>query len=198
MFKKLLLKALASFTPEEKVMFRKLLEDGGEKDEETEEVEESEETEEVDESKSETGKEDLEKGEQEEMETENKKETKTETEEDGKEKVTENIDETKGEEKPVEEPKTEMSEQPQADQAPQVMETEQQGNGIRVEDLVTKDELMERLGAMEAKFQAVLKENEDLKEKYENKNFGNFQKQGMLEKDKQANSSFEEYAKQFI
>ena len=86
----------------------------------------------------------------------------------------------------------------------QVQETETAGNGVRIEDLVTKEELAERLSAMEAKFDAVLKENGDLKnklsameDKYENKDFGNFQKQGMLEKDKQANSTFDEYAKQF-
>ena len=86
----------------------------------------------------------------------------------------------------------------------QVQETETAGNGVRIEDLVTKEELAERLSAMEAKFDAVLKENGDLKnklsameDKYENKDFGNFQKQGMLEKDKQANSTFDEYVKQF-
>ena len=86
----------------------------------------------------------------------------------------------------------------------QVQETEPTGNGVRIEDLVTKEELAERLSAMEAKFDAVLKENGDLKnklsameDKYENKDFGNFQKQGMIEKDKQANSSFDEYVKQF-
>lgn len=96
--------------------------------------------------------------------------------------------------------------------APQVNETEPQGNGIRVEDLVTKEMLAERLAAIEAKFDAVVKENSDLKEqlsakdnelngmkdKYENKDFGNFQKQGVQVKDKIANSSFEEYSKQFM
>ena len=72
--------------------------------------------------------------------------------------------------------------------APQVDETEPQGNGIRVEDLVTKEMLAERLSTLEAKFDAVVKENNDLKDKlsskseeldgmkdkYENKDFGNF------------------------
>lgn len=96
--------------------------------------------------------------------------------------------------------------------APQVEDTEPQGNGVRVEDLVTKDMLAERLAALEAKFEAVVKENSDLKnelssksdeldgmkDKYENKDFGNFQKQGMQVKDKQANSSFDEYSRAFM
>lgn len=86
----------------------------------------------------------------------------------------------------------------------QVQETEPTGNGIRIDDLVTKEELTERLSAMEAKFEAVLKENEglkdklsDMEDKYENKDFGTLKKQGMPEIDKSANDTFEEYAKQF-
>lgn len=96
--------------------------------------------------------------------------------------------------------------------APEVAETETQGNGIDINDLVTKDMLAQRLSALEAKFDAVVKENSDLKnqlsssneelgamkDKYENKDFGNFQKQGMQVKDKQANSSFDEYSKAFM
>lgn len=96
--------------------------------------------------------------------------------------------------------------------APQVEETEPQGNGIDINDLVTKDMLAQRLSALEAKFDAVVKENSDLKnqlsnkndelngmkDKYENKDFGNFQKQGMQVRDKQANSSFDEYSKAFM
>ena len=96
--------------------------------------------------------------------------------------------------------------------APQVEETEPQGNGIDINDLVTKDMLAQRLSALEAKFDAVVKENSDLKnqlsskseeldgmkDKYENKDFGNFQKQGMQVKDKSANSSFEEYSRAFM
>lgn len=96
--------------------------------------------------------------------------------------------------------------------APQVNETEPAGNGVRIEDLVTKEDLADRLAAFEAKLEAVVKENTDLKEqlankndelngmkdKYENKDFGNFQRQGVQEKDKYANSSFDEYSKQFM
>ena len=77
--------------------------------------------------------------------------------------------------------------------------------GVRIEDLVTKEELTERLSSLEAKFDAVLKENVDLKnklsameDKYENKDFGNLQRKGIIGRDKDANSSFDEYAKQFM
>lgn len=93
-----------------------------------------------------------------------------------------------------------------------VEETEPQGNGISINDLVTKDMLAERLSALEAKFEAVVKENTDLKDKlsksqeetnglrdkYENKDFGNFNKQGVSTKNKDANETFESYSKQFM
>ena len=150
----------------------------------------------------------------------NEVETKVETENNDvdKEKSTDVV-ETKEEEK-VEEPKKEEptapAEEPTAQEeqpsAPQVQDTEPQGNGIDINDLVTKDMLAQRLSALEAKFDAVVKENSDLKnqlsskseeldgmkDKYENKDFGNFQKQGMQVKDKSANSSFDEYSKAFM
>ena len=144
------------------------------------------------------------------VETENNevdKEKSTDVVENKEEKVeeTEKKEETT---EPTEE-ETTKDEEPTA---PQVDETEPQGNGIRVEDLVTKEMLAERLSALEAKFDAVVKENSDLKDKlsskseeldgmkdkYENKDFGNFQKQGMQVKDKSANSSFDEYSKAFM
>lgn len=125
------------------------------------------------------------------------KDDKVEKKEEKTEETTETTDDTAKDEEPT---------------APQVSETAPQGNGVRVEDLVTKEMLAERLAALEAKFDAVVKENSDLKDelsskseeldgmknKYENKDFGNFQKQGMQVKDKQANSSFDEYSKQFM
>lgn len=125
------------------------------------------------------------------------KDDKVEKKEEKTEETTETTNDTTKDEEPT---------------APQVSETAPQGNGVRVEDLVTKEMLAERLAALEAKFDAVVKENSDLKEqlsskseeldgmkdKYENKDFGNFQKQGMQVKDKQANSSFDEYSKQFM
>lgn len=149
----------------------------------------------------------------------NEVETKVETENNDvdKEKSTDVV-ETK--EEKVEEPKKEEptapAEEPTAQEeqptAPQVEDTEPQGNGIDINDLVTKDMLAQRLSALEAKFDAVVKENSDLKEKlsskseeldgmkdkYENKDFGNFQKQGVMAKDKSANSSFDEYSKAFM
>ena len=113
---------------------------------------------------------------------------KTEEKKDGSDENVEKTDEQATEEIPNE-----------------VSETTETGNGVRVEDLVTKEELTERLAALEAKFDAVLKENGDLKEKlsgmeekYERKDFGTFQKQGMVGKDKDANNTFDEYAKQFM
>lgn len=112
------------------------------------------------------------------------------------------VDETKKDE--TTEPTNEQTEQ-QNPTEPKVESVEPTGNGVRVEDIVTKDMLAERLSAFEAKFEAVVKENNDLKnklstmeDKYENKDFGNFNKQGMLPKDKEANSSFDEYSKQFM
>jgi hypothetical protein len=97
-------------------------------------------------------------------------------------------------------------------EALEVDETEPVGNGIRIEDVVTKDVLADRLSAFEAKLDAILKENEDLKnrlsakddelngmkDKYENNDFGNYQKKGTQVKDKLANSSFDEYSKAFM
>lgn len=108
--------------------------------------------------------------------------------------------------------KTEKSADDETTAAPEVEQTEPTGNGIRIEDLVTKEELMERLAAFEAKFDAVVKENTDLKnqlsaakeetkglkDKYENKDFGNFGRQGVIEKNKDANETFDSYSKQFM
>lgn len=126
-----------------------------------------------------------------------------------KEEKTEETETDKKEEETEEETTDATKEEPTD---PQVNDTPPSGNGIRVEDLVTKDMLAERLSALEAKFDAVVKENSDLKEqlsnksdelkgmqdKYENKDFGGFQKQGILDKNKYANSSFDEYSKQFM
>lgn len=143
----------------------------------------------------------------------------TENNEVDKDKSTDVV-ETKEEEK-VEEPKKEeptapTEEETAKDEEPtaplQVEDTPPQGNGVRVEDLVTKEMFAERLAALEAKFDAVVKENGDLKnqlstkseeldgmkDKYENKDFGNFQRQGVMTKDKSANSSFDEYSKAFM
>lgn len=94
----------------------------------------------------------------------------------------------------------------------EVQETEGVGNGVRVEDLVTKDLLAERLAAFEAKLDAVMKENQDLKDelskaksetdglkaKYEEKDFGGAHKNGTVAKDKDAEETFESYSRQFM
>lgn len=116
-------------------------------------------------------------------------------EEKAEEKTEEKVDE-KAEEKPEEpaEPQEQVAE-----------ETEPTGNGIRIEDVVTKDYLAERQAALEAKIDAVIKENSDLKEKlafmekkYEDSDFGDLSKKGVMTKDSDANSSFDEYSKQFM
>lgn len=94
----------------------------------------------------------------------------------------------------------------------QVIDTPPTGNGVRVEDLVTIEMLNDKLSALIAKFDAVVKENSDLKDaldkkgdelskmqdKYENRDFGGSQKRGMDNDSKYANDTFEEYAKQFM
>lgn len=85
-------------------------------------------------------------------------------------------------------------------------------NAIPVEDLVTKEDLKQALEAFNAKIDALIKENKDLtdkltnaekensglKEKYEDKDFGNMAKQGSIVKDTDANDTFDEYAKKFL
>ena len=214
MFKDLLLKSLQSLSPEEKDKVRKVLEDDKKV---------------VDEEIGETGEKNIEeKGENVMPDKNDKKSVNTSISIDEKTKTNE-VDKGSAETTKVDETKKVDGTAKDTNQTPnedkggndtagtktdgettedtakeQVQETETDGNGVRIEDLVTKEELAERLSAMEAKFDAVLKENGDLKnklsameDKYENKDFGNFQKQGMIEKDKQANSTFDEYAKQF-
>ena len=214
MFKDLLLKSLQSLSPEEKDKVRKVLEDDKKV---------------VDEEIGETGEKNIEeKGENVMPDKNDKKSVDTSISIDEKTKTNE-VDKGSAETTKVDETKKVNETVKDTNQTPneskggndtadtktdgentedtakeQVQETETAGNGVRVEDLVTKEELADRLSALEAKFDAVLKENGDLKnklsameDKYENKDFGNFQKQGMLEKDKQANSTFDEYAKQF-
>ena len=79
------------------------------------------------------------------------------------------------------------------------------GNGARIEDLITKDEFEARFAALESKYDAVLKENNDLKEalakmteKYEDPNFGDYQRRGVQSKDDIANDTFDSYSRQFM
>lgn len=144
--------------------------------------------------------------------TEEVKEEQPKAEEEKKEEVKaeEKTEEVKAEAK--DEQPAPAEEQKEEPASPVVEEAEPVGNGVRVEDLVTKDELADRFAALEAKLDAVINENKSLKDKlsekdtelngmkdkYENNDFGNFAKQGMIKPDKSANSSFEEYSRQFM
>lgn len=92
-----------------------------------------------------------------------------------------------------------------------VQTSEEAGNGVSIEDIVTKADLAAAIAAIDAKFKAVVKENEDLKDqitgyqdKYEKKDFGTAARPGVMPKDPSANDkvtsyqkSFEEYSKDF-
>ena len=151
---------------------------------------------------------------------------KVETEEKAKvdekptEKVEEKGEETKSTEKKeekVEETKEEPKEPTEETSKEEVVEeAEPVGNGIRLEDVATKDYVAERIDALKAMFEAVVKENQDLKEKfakengdlkeklsfmekkYEDSDFGDLSRQGVMAKDKDANSTFDEYSKKFM
>lgn len=217
MFTKWLIKALkrrySKMTAEEQDAVRKLGEDGPKPiDEPKVEIKQKSKTKSKRRVKTMTDEKEVEKK----VET-SKVDDKTENNEVEKEKSTDKVDKTEEKvdetKKEVETDKTE--ENPTADEeptAPEVQTVEPVGNGIDINDLVTKEELMQRLSAFEAKFDAVVKENTDLKdqlskskeetnglkEKYENKDFGNFNKQGLIEKNKDANETFDSYSKQFM
>lgn len=144
-------------------------------------------------------------------ENEVKKETETEnvevkeTEEQSKVNVDDKSQEQNKQTEPTNDESTKSTESMQTQAQTQVEETAAQGNGVRVEDLVTKDELSDRLAAMEAKFDAVLKENQDLKnevnslrDKYEKNDFGNVAAKGVMPKNQNVEDSFEAYSKQFM
>lgn len=182
MFKNLLLKTLAKLSAAEKDEVRAALDNGAKETAAPEtgevKVKETEKTEET----GEQGKDNMIKDK---VKTDKDGEETKETEE----VETKDVEETNNEETPEEET---------VEEKPTVEEVEPTGNGVRVEDLVTKDELMERLAAFEAKFDAVVKENQDLKDKYENKDFGNTQKKGVeLHADKTATETYAKYAEQF-
>ena len=95
----------------------------------------------------------------------------------------------------------------ESDENPKVEEIEEvKPNAIRVEDIVTKADLQEILSAFNAKLDAIIKENQDLKdanskmhEKYEVGDFGNEIKNGTMNvKPASQYQSFDEYSKQFM
>lgn len=78
-------------------------------------------------------------------------------------------------------------------------------NGVRIEDVVLKSELEDRLSALEAKLNSVIKENEDLKDqnselkgKYEEHDFGKTTKKGILGTSAEVKTEkFDDYAQNF-
>lgn len=139
---------------------------------------------------------------------EEEKETKTtetveETEKTTPDKKEETKDEVKDETKDKVENSDENGENESQPQEGVVQEESGDQSGmaaIAVEDLVTKEMLEERFNALSAKFDAVIKENNDLKSKLdelEGQDFGNIQKRGVQVKDADANETFESYSARF-
>lgn len=140
------------------------------------------------------------------VETEKEPEVKEEMVE-TKEKETQETPATETKETETDETK-ETEKQESADQA-QVVDTEStEPNAISIADIVTKAELQEMLGALNAKLDALIKENGDLKdanakltEKYESGDFGTDVRQGTIagaDKATKSYQSFDDYAKQFM
>lgn len=95
----------------------------------------------------------------------------------------------------------------EGNRAPAVEETEEEGNGIDIRDVVTKAILQEKLNALEAKYDASIQETKELIDKlskvldrYEGTDFGNATKKGTdaPEKSNMANETFEEYSRRFM
>jgi hypothetical protein len=108
--------------------------------------------------------------------------------------------------------KVETEKEPtEVEQKEVVEDTEESGNGISIDQVVTKDILADALNSINAKLDAILKENSDLKnkvaekenevngmkEKYETNDFGNTAKKGVNANEK-TYTSFDEYSKQFM
>lgn len=136
------------------------------------------------------------------------------------------VDETKVEEKKVEEQNVEQptqngdkpqeqdvpQEQEQAQEQPSVQEETSEANGIRIEDVVTKDILADAISALSAKLDAIIdenkalkeklatseQENKEIKDKYEVGDFGTQSPKGVQTKNVSANETFDDYAKQFM
>ena len=114
--------------------------------------------------------------------------------------------ETEKTEKVETEDKTETPDEVKPTEQVEEVQSSSQVSGITVEDILSM------ISALQAKVDAVVKENGDLKnavankddelkglrDRYETPDFGNTQKKGIVTKDKFANDSFEEYSKQFM
>lgn len=205
MFKKLLLKAIKGLSPEEKVEFRKMLE--SDNAEEIDNVTD----ESIDESKVDNKNGNEKVDDTTKTEPASTKGDEEQVPKDMNDSLTEPlkdetpVDETgAGGEEPSVNDNGEMP--PVEPQQPQVSTVEESGNAVRVEDLVTRDELADKLAALASKYDAIVKENEDLKnkvgdmqKKYEEPDFGNYQRKGVeTATDKVPHQSFEEYSKNFM
>ena len=146
---------------------------------------------------------------QEKVETEEKVETKEDTsaEKENATKPAEKAkEEPKAEEVKKEETKTEVADEVNPTEEVAEVQTEPTAPAVRVEDI------MARLAARDAKIDAVVKENSDLKnalankddelkgmrDRYETPNFGDAQKKGVVTKDKSADDDFESYSRAFM
>ena len=92
-------------------------------------------------------------------------------------------------------PNPEPTPEPEPEPTPTVSGETTGGNAMRVEDIVSRDELMEKLGALSAKLDAVISENTELK-KYKG-DFGNITAKKEKSKDDVANETFESYSAKF-
>ena len=106
----------------------------------------------------------------------------------------------------IEEEKTESVDSEEMTEEEKIVENvSPDTNGVRIEDVVLKSELEDRLAALEAKLNAVIKENEDLKDqnselkgKYEEHDFGTTTKKGMFGTSSEVKTEkFEDYAQNF-
>lgn len=201
MFKKIIVNALKSLSPDEKQEVRKALAEQPAVEQEVDTKDTNEVTETA-ENVGEQGENIVKKGETE-ME---KDQTTTTTEETTKAIETEG---KKGEETTeVKDTKTAEEVANTETAEPQVTDAPTTGNGVRIEDLATKDEVQALMASFEAKFAAVVRENQDLKAKneelvakYETPNFGGQARQGVAPQDKNvkaANQSYDEYVKNFM
>lgn len=199
MFKKLLLKKLSSLSPEEKESVREYLEvdkTKSVKDEKELKDDVKVDDEELSEGKKEEGEKTM---------ADEKEKSTEELEEKKVDETTESADTSKAQgdvEEKVEEKTEEVEEKEEGKEAE---EFSRSAEGIDIKDIVTRDEMMAKFEAFEAKYDAVVKENQDLKsrlsqmeDKYEKNDFGNLSKKGVDVQNKTANDTFESYSKQFM
>lgn len=189
MFRKWLLKLLLSLSAEQKEQVRKaLFEDVDGKPTEIEEEQPIKENETMDKEK-------------ETVETTETEKTEVKADETAKEPEKDATAETKKDEtveETAKETTEETAENPEETGEPVVEETPTTGNAVRVEDLVTVDQLKDALSALEAKLDAIVQENKTLKDKYEETDFGAPAKKGVDGSKGEPMESFDSYAKKFM